>query len=124
LLFFSNEAVNHALKVRRAVQLNNYHQFFLLYKTTPNMGNYILDLMIDNFRLQALQKIVRAYKPSVPLDFAMSALGLEDTRDEGLELLKKAGCLVAAGPEGTQELNTKDSVVDMAAFLTQEKLLL
>ncbi len=88
------------------------------------MGNYILDLMIDNFRLQALQKIVRAYKPSVPLDFAMSALGLEDTRDEGLELLKKAGCLVAAGPEGTQELNTKDSVVDMAAFLTQEKLLL
>ncbi len=109
--------------MRRAVQLDNYHQFFLLYKTTPNMGNYLLDLMVDNFRLQALQKVVRAYKPSVPLDFAMRALGFEDSPDEGLELLRKAGCVVAEGPEGT-EINTKDSVVDMAAFLTQEKLLL
>jgi hypothetical protein len=53
----------------------------------------------------------------------MRALGLEDSREEGLELMRKAGCVLAEGPEG-QELNTKDSVVDMAAFLTQEKLLL
>lgn len=92
------------------------------------MGNYLLDLMVDNFRLQALQKIVRAYKPSVPLDFVLRALGFEDSRDiEGLDLLRKAGCVLSdesEGSEGQQELNTKDSVVDMAAFLTQEKLLL
>lgn len=119
----SHEAVAHALKIRQAVQSDNYATFFRLYQRTPNMGNYILDLMLDNYRLQALQRMVRAYKPSLPLDFVVRTLAFDD-RDAAAELLTKAGCVLAQSADGETELNTKDSVVDMAAFLTQEKLLL
>lgn len=90
------------------------------------MGNYILDLMIDNYRLQSLQKIVKAYKPSVPLDFVLSQLAFEE-QDVAMELMRKVGCVfveTADGGSKVWELSTKDSVVDMAAHFTQEKLLL
>lgn len=45
-------AVSHALKIRKAIQMDNYHAFFQLYKETPNHGNYILNTMLDTWRLQ------------------------------------------------------------------------
>ena len=52
-------AVSHALDVRKAIQFDNYHKFFKLYKCTPNLGVCILDLLVDNCRLQALQRICK-----------------------------------------------------------------
>lgn len=121
----------HALQVRQSVQLDNYHKFFRLYHGTPNLGNHILDLMTDNKRLLALQKVVRSYKPTVPVAFVSEMLNFDD-EEEGREFLKKAGCIL----EETNEvnslgismtylgINTKDSIVDTSVILHQDKLLL
>lgn len=124
VLTCSNEAVAHALQVRQALQLDNYHQFFRLYRTTPNMGAYILDLMLDNWRALSLQKICRAYKPEVGAQFVVDELAFTD-REEGYAFLRKVGCVLTKD-EASKLLmiNTKDSVVDLAALQTQTKLLL
>jgi hypothetical protein len=119
-------AVQHALKVRKALQHDNYHQFFRLYKITPNMGNYILDLMIDTLRLKAMQRICRGYKPNVTAAFVTNELAFEDS-ELGLEFLKKIGGIIEeqkAGEETIIFLNTKDTVIDSTAIFTQENLLL
>lgn len=114
----------HALQVRQAVQLDNYHKFFQLYRTAPNMGTYILDLMLENQRASSLQRILRAYKPEVDALFVVDELAFAD-RDEGVDFLRKVGCVLTKDPATKQwVLNTKDSVVDLTALQTQAKLLL
>jgi hypothetical protein len=49
---FIDPAIAHALKIRKAIQMDNYHAFFQLYKETPYHGNYILNTMLDTWRLQ------------------------------------------------------------------------
>jgi SAC3/GANP family len=123
--------VSHALSVRQSVQLENYHKFFQLCRVTPNLGNHILDLMTDNKRLLALQKVVRSYKPSIPASFVSSFLNF-DSEEEGKAFMIKAGCVLEESTEVnclgismTQlGINTKDSVVDTSIILHQDKLLL
>lgn len=55
-----NTAVKHALDVRSALALGNYHRFFLLYLDTPNMGAYLMDMFVNRERLSALSAICRA----------------------------------------------------------------
>lgn len=70
-------AVKHALDVRCALALGNYHRFFRLYLDTPNMGAYLMDMFVDRERLAALAKICRTYKPDVPLRFLTEELAFE-----------------------------------------------
>lgn len=87
--------------------------------------------MIDNRRLLSLQKIVRSYKPSVPIGFVSAVLNF-DTEEEGREFIIKAGCVLENITEinslgialNQLEINTKDSIVDTSLVLNQEKLLL
>jgi len=53
-------AVKHALNVRSALALGNYHRFFQLYLDTPNMGAYLMDMFVDRERLSALAAMCRA----------------------------------------------------------------
>lgn len=52
--------IKHALAVRSALALGNYHQFFKLYLDPPNMGAYLMDMFIERERLNALAHICRA----------------------------------------------------------------
>ncbi|KAJ5175360.1 uncharacterized protein N7482_001237 [Penicillium canariense] len=70
-------AVKHALDVRSALALGNYHRFFQLYLDTPNMGAYLMDMFVDRERLTALAAICRAYKPDVNIRFITEELGFE-----------------------------------------------
>ncbi|KAH0544299.1 hypothetical protein FGG08_001562 [Glutinoglossum americanum] len=70
-------AVKHALDVRSALALGNYHRFFRLYLDTPNMGAYLMDMFIVRERLYALANICRAYKPDVNIRFITEELGFE-----------------------------------------------
>jgi len=54
------EAIKHALKVRSALALGNYHKFFRLYLDTPNMGAYLMDMFVVRERLAALANICKA----------------------------------------------------------------
>lgn len=53
-------AVKHALDVRSALALGNYHRFFRLYLETPNMGAYLMDMFIARERVAALANICKA----------------------------------------------------------------
>ena len=111
------------------------------------MGVYILDLLVDNLRLQALQRICKGkfshthscsprfkcpnfnplhpftgYKPQVEVSFVTEELAFDGV-DSCLEFLKKAGCVIS-GDSKEYQLNTKDSVIDPSAIITKEKLLL
>lgn len=53
--------IKHALNVRSALALGNYHRFFRLYLETPNMGAYLMDMFVVRERLAALSNICKAY---------------------------------------------------------------
>lgn len=53
-------AIKHAMEVRSALALGNYHRFFRLYLETPNMGAYLMDMFVDRERLAALCNMCRA----------------------------------------------------------------
>ncbi|UKZ79989.1 hypothetical protein TrVFT333_007753 [Trichoderma virens FT-333] len=57
--------IKHALDVRSALALGNYHKFFQLYLDTPNMGAYLMDI----------------YKPDIKLRFITEELGFESDAD-------------------------------------------
>ncbi|ROT42893.1 hypothetical protein SODALDRAFT_270007 [Sodiomyces alkalinus F11] len=73
--------IKHALHVRTALALGNYHRFFRLYLDTPNMGAYLMDMFVVRERLAALCNICKAYKPDVKLRFITEELGFESDHD-------------------------------------------
>lgn len=54
-------SIKHALDVRSALALGNYHRFFRLYLDTPNMGAYLMDMFVVRERLGAMANICKAY---------------------------------------------------------------
>jgi len=75
-----DDAVKHALDVRTATTLGNYHRLYQLYNTAPNMGVYLMDVFIGRERLAALAMLCRAYKNNVPIKFVANELGLGDNQ--------------------------------------------
>ncbi|KAF6804416.1 ganp nin1 mts3 eif-3 p25 family protein [Colletotrichum sojae] len=73
--------IKHALEVRSALALGNYHKFFQLYLDTPNMGAYLMDMFVVRERLAALCNICKTYKPDVKLRFITEELGFESDVD-------------------------------------------
>lgn len=57
----ADPAIAHALAVRAAVALNDYHRFFRLYVNAPNMAGYLMDPMVPAIRLAALRAMCKAY---------------------------------------------------------------
>jgi hypothetical protein len=55
----SQSWIKHALDVRSALALGNYHKFFKLYLAAENMGSYLMDMFIERERLNALANISR-----------------------------------------------------------------
>ena len=62
----ADKAVKHALDVRSALALGNYHRFFQLFLETPNMGAYLMDMFVARERLAALASICKAYVTLLP----------------------------------------------------------
>lgn len=54
--------IEHALQVRSALALGNYHKFFQLYLDTPNMGAYLMDMFVSRERLAAMCNICKRYR--------------------------------------------------------------
>jgi hypothetical protein len=57
----AERAIKHALDVRSALALGNYHRFFQLYLDTPNMGAYLMDMFVARERLAALAAVCKVY---------------------------------------------------------------
>ncbi|KAK4126451.1 hypothetical protein N657DRAFT_568445 [Parathielavia appendiculata] len=86
-----DKAIKHALDVRSALALGNYHRFFQLYNDTPNMGAYLMDMFVGRERLAALCNICRAYKTDVPLRFVTEELYFESDLEAAQFILDHGG---------------------------------
>lgn len=73
--------VDHALQVRRAWSLGNYHRLFSLYKQSPAMSAKIMDWFIERERKQAIKVITRSYRPNIPLKLVSEELAFAQTDD-------------------------------------------
>ncbi|KAI1203834.1 SAC3/GANP/Nin1/mts3/eIF-3 p25 family-domain-containing protein [Nemania serpens] len=69
--------VKHALNVRSALALGNYHKFFQLYLDVPNMGAYLMDMFIKRERLAALATMCKSFKPELKLRYVTEELAFE-----------------------------------------------
>ncbi|KAI1812980.1 SAC3/GANP/Nin1/mts3/eIF-3 p25 family-domain-containing protein [Poronia punctata] len=69
--------VKHALGVRSALALGNYHKFFQLYLDVPNMGAYLMDMFIKRERLAALANMCKSFKPDLKLRYITEELAFE-----------------------------------------------
>lgn len=52
--------IKHALDVRSALALGNYHRFFQLYQDPPILGGYLMDKFVGRERLAALCNVCKA----------------------------------------------------------------
>lgn len=95
--------------------MGNYHLFFSLYNTVPNMGGYIMDHFVERERIRALLVMAKSYVLyhmafpsksnclpvcryiSVPLVFIVSELAFENAQ-EALEFLSSHGCAIFTDP--------------------------
>jgi hypothetical protein len=55
-----DESVKHALQVREALAISNYHRFFKLFAAAPKMGAYLMDHFLSRERVAALAIMSRA----------------------------------------------------------------
>lgn len=53
-------AVSHALRVRQAISITDYHLFFSLYESTPNLGQHIMQKLLQTIRVEALRRMIKA----------------------------------------------------------------
>ena len=70
--------LTHALRVRAALSLSNYHRFFQLYREAPNMAGYLMDAHVPRQRISALTVICRAYRPSISVGYLEGLLAFSD----------------------------------------------
>ena len=100
--------VQHALAIRKAIQLENYHTFFKLYKQTPNLGKCILEPMLDTWRFRSLQRIAKAVKPQVSVAHLAKELGFDDIED-AIEFLRKVGGVLVPSPTASSAASIPES---------------
>ncbi|KAK4188717.1 SAC3/GANP/Nin1/mts3/eIF-3 p25 family-domain-containing protein [Podospora australis] len=94
-------AIKHALDVRSALALGNYHRFFRLYNETPNMGAYLMDMFVGRERLAALCNLCRAYKPDIPLRFVAEELYFESDMEAAQFIVDHQGENLLTEKNGT-----------------------
>lgn len=103
-------AVQHALDVNTAISGFNYHKFFGLYVSAPNMGGYIMDMFINRERLAALGAICKAFRPEVDVNYIVQELGFVDT-EEFLQFSKDSSWskfIYSKGEENDGNTSTTD----------------
>ena len=123
-------AIQHALQVRAAVADVDYHKFFLLVETCPNLGGKLLKLMIPTIRHQALQRICRAYRPTAEVKYVLQEIGLlhdsagvdpdKKKLEDGKAFLLSCGCILS---DDGLEIKTKESTVRESDLLEKQSLI-
>ncbi|PIK33792.1 putative leukocyte receptor cluster member 8-like [Apostichopus japonicus] len=77
----NNAMVQHALALRTAVALSDYHKFFLLYRSAPKMSPYLMDMFVERQRKDAIKAMVKSYRPNLPVAFIQNELAFQSSED-------------------------------------------
>ena len=115
-------SIAHALQVRAAVAEFDYHRFFRLYDSCPTRGaSFLMNFLVPNVRQVALNRICKAYRPSIEVKFVLSELGFSTKKsDDGMDWLKSCGCVLSSDEE---RLLTKESVIRESDQKVQNSLI-
>lgn len=117
-------AVRNALLVREAVTEVNYHLFFRLRRSCPNLGSYLMDHIAPTMRFNGLKRICQVYRPSVEVAFVAQELGFGNDSVEDVEgcrkWLRSCSCIIS---DDGKSINTKDTVLTESDLEAKDSLI-
>ena len=96
-------AVAQAVRVGVALQTGDFRSFFRELRQMHNLGAEILKPLIPAQRRTALEKICRAYQPSLPVARVATLLGFAGGAAEAGPWLRGLGAVIVRGGETGNE---------------------
>jgi len=116
--------VAHAIAVCASVSSSNYVRFFRLYASAPNLGPFVLDLMLHRTRTAFTQALVRAMgpvRPGIAVAWIARLMRFGDEEGTCAFLRRVGGVIVEGGEGGPSFLDPRASDIRVVRERTREE---